>query len=392
MKSVKTLSLPVWLPEEAQDIVKILNDVQESSTMFVGGCVRNALLNEIETDIDLATTHKPDAVLKILSEAGLKVVPTGIEHGTITAVKNNIAVEVTTLREDVATYGRHADVKFSKDWQQDAVRRDFTMNALYMDLDGNIYDPTGEGIEDLENRNVKFVGDADSRIKEDYLRILRFFRFNAQYGQDDIDQNTLAICTDNKDGLKQLSRERITKEFFKIIYSDRAVDVLDTMFKAEILDVLRGKEYNVNALTKLMELQTHHQSFVDDFSIPLTRYFILSGAKAKFHDDILIFSKAQAAFVIKLETIARADLYQDEKSIKRTMIQHGRDFTLQGYFLLSALDKINYAQSIFDLISNWEIPECPITGEMLLKEGYQTGPELGQELERRKQEWLEEIL
>ncbi|MEM7618751.1 MAG: hypothetical protein AAF244_05170, partial [Pseudomonadota bacterium] len=163
-------------------------------------------------------------------------------------------------------------------------------------------------------------------------------------------------------------------------------------FQAEILDALRGQEYNADALTKLIELQAHHQSLADAFSIPLTRYFILSGARAKFHDDVLIFSKTQAAFVIKLETISRADLYQDEKSIKRTMIQHGRDFTLQGYFLLSAFDEINHTQSIFDLIANWEIPECSITGEMLLKEGYRTGPELGQELERRKEEWLEEII
>lgn len=392
MKSIKTISLPDWIFEEARKIVRLLNEGEHAQTLFVGGCVRNSLLGAAATDIDLATQYTPDEVMKILSQANVKVIPTGIDHGTVTAVENGISMEVTTLRKDVKTDGRHAVVEFSDDWHADASRRDFTMNALYMDLKGNVFDPTGQGLDDLNQRHIRFVGDAIKRIQEDYLRILRFFRFHAQYGDANINPDILQICAAHNDGIKQLSRERITQEFFKILKTAQADKVLGVMFQANILKEIRGKNYNAEYLKTLIQLQDIHKDIIESFSIILARYFIVSGAKAKFHDDFLNFSKAQANFIIRLEVIANEAFFLDEKTIKKTMVKQGRELTFQGYLLLCAQNKIAEDEAITTLIKTWPIPECPITGETLLKEGYPTGPELGQELERRKEEWLETVI
>ena len=393
MKSVQKILIPSWIGEEAQKILKILGgDGDAPKTLFVGGCVRNTMLDAAPTDIDLATQYTPDEVIEILSKENIKTIPTGIDHGTVTAVMNKTPIEITTLRKDMNTDGRHANVKFTLNYEDDAARRDFTMNALYMDLLGNVFDPTGQGVQDLNNRHIRFVGKAAERIEEDYLRILRFFRFNAQYGVDEINNDTLRICGNSANGLKQLSRERITQEFLKILRTNRAPEILDAMFGVGILEILKGSEYQSQYLQNLINIQNQHHDIIDEFSIVMARYFIVSGGKAAFHDDVLLFSNAQIKFVIKLETISNEIFFQNEKTIKKTMIHHGRDVTLQGYLLLIAQNKIADMPEMFDVITNWQIPKCPITGDTLIKEGYQTGPELGDELARRKEEWLENLL
>lgn len=186
--------------------------------LFVGGCVRNALIGAVVNDIDIATDATPENVTKIARTAGFKVIPTGIDHGTVTVFANGIAHEVTTFRKDVETDGRHAVVCFSTDVAEDAARRDFTMNALYAQADGVVVDPLG-GLPDLLARRVRFVGDADARITEDYLRILRFFRFFAWYGDpaQGVDAEGLAACAAHSAGIGTLSRERVGAEFRKLL-------------------------------------------------------------------------------------------------------------------------------------------------------------------------------
>ncbi|MEC8664362.1 MAG: CCA tRNA nucleotidyltransferase, partial [Pseudomonadota bacterium] len=160
----------------------LLNEGRENPmALFVGGCVRNALIGAGTTDIDIATIHTPQQTTEILSADGIQVIPTGVDHGTVTAVIDSVHYEITTLRRDVETTGRHAVVAFTADWREDAMRRDFTMNTLLADCDGNVYEPLGLGVEDAKSGRVVFVGEAEERIKEDYLRILRFFRFHAFY-------------------------------------------------------------------------------------------------------------------------------------------------------------------------------------------------------------------
>ncbi len=210
----------------------------------VGGAVRNALLGMSADEIDVATTALPEEVVRRVQSAGFKAVPTGIEHGTVTVVVDGTPFEVTTLRQDVETYGRHAKVAFGRDWKADAERRDFTINAFSVRRDGGVYDYVG-GLADLAARRVRFIGDAKQRIEEDYLRILRFFRFHAAYGTSEHpDAAGLAACIAGREGLDQLSRERVRMELMKLVVAPHAVPTLVAMTDAGLtLRVLGSISY-----------------------------------------------------------------------------------------------------------------------------------------------------
>lgn len=243
----KTIRIQPWMnAPETKAVMGALYGEEggdEPLALFVGGCVRNALLAEPVEDIDLATKLTPDEVTQRLEAAGIKVIPTGIDHGTVTAVLNGRGFEITTLRKDIETDGRRAVVAFAETWREDAERRDFTMNTLLADDLGNVYDPIGRGLSDLEARKVIFVGQAEQRIEEDYLRILRFFRFHALYGVGKPDEAALKACKAHATHISSLSAERITQEFFKIISVDKPVDVLGVMLDNNILpELLRAKD------------------------------------------------------------------------------------------------------------------------------------------------------
>ncbi|GHD98332.1 poly(A) polymerase [Defluviimonas sp. 20V17] len=223
--------------------------------LFVGGCVRNALLGAPVADVDIATDARPETVTKLAENAGLRAVPTGAEHGTITVVSGGIAHEVTTFRRDVETFGRHATVAFTTDPADDAARRDFTMNALYATPEGELLDPLG-GLPDLQARRLRFVGDPTSRIREDYLRILRFFRFHAWYGdpQEGLDPEGIAACAENLDGLAGLSRERIGAEMRKLLAAADPAPAIGPMAVIGVLNaVLPGAD--PRALPPLIHLE-----------------------------------------------------------------------------------------------------------------------------------------
>ena len=218
-----------WLREGPLPRLLDVLDRDGEEARVVGGAVRNALLGEPVGDIDVATTAVPEEVMRRAEAAGFKPVPTGIEHGTVTVVIDGTPFEVTTLREDVETFGRHARVAFGRDWRRDAERRDFTMNALYAARDGTIHDHVG-GLADLEERRVRFIGDPARRIAEDYLRILRFFRFHAAYGHGgQPDADGLAACIAARAGLETLSRERVRMEMLKLLVAPHAVPALAAM-------------------------------------------------------------------------------------------------------------------------------------------------------------------
>jgi poly(A) polymerase len=218
---------------------------------FVGGVVRNALLGKPVSDIDIATPHEPRAVLQRLEAASIKAVPTGLEHGTITAIVGGKPFEVTSLRRDIATDGRRAVVSFTTDWALDAQRRDFTMNALYADAAGGVFDTVG-GVADLKAGRVRFVGDPAQRIREDYLRILRLFRFHAWYGKGALDAAALAACEAEKSGLTRLSGERIAKEMLKLLEAENPAAVLTAMESAGILAELIPGPVNLARLQRLV--------------------------------------------------------------------------------------------------------------------------------------------
>ena len=387
LNSSKKITPPEWMVDaRAQKLMEIIGGA-EGRSRFVGGCVRNQLLNRSVEDIDIATQFTPVDVMACLKDKGVKAIPTGIDYGTVTAVIDSQPFEITTLRKDIETDGRHADVAFTDDWGEDAKRRDFTMNTLLADMEGNIYDPTGQGLVDLKARRVVFVGEPAKRIAEDYLRILRFFRFHAFYGQGEMDQAALQACQEASDKISSLSRERITSEFLKILSVDMAPFILKIMFDHKVLSDLVDKNYQEKILRNLYE----KQSVIRAENV-LSRLFVMAGNKARLYEDALRLSHAQKNFLVKLEMAFNPVFYADEKAVKKAIFHHGNELMLQGYLLLIANGQVEEDHAMIDTLQNWQAPQCPITGDMLIAEGYVTGPDLGQELTRRQEEWLESII
>ena len=251
MAGLASLKGAPWLERvETRAVVAALAAVG-AEARFVGGTVRNALMGLPVTDIDLATPAEPERVMAAARAAGLTAIPTGLPHGTVTIVANHVPFEVTTLREDVETFGRHARVAFTADWAADARRRDFTMNALYCDGTGTVYDPIG-GYGDLLARRVRFIGSARDRIREDYLRILRFFRFHAVYGVGPLDNEGLAASVRERHGLDHLSGERVRSELVRLLGAPRAVESLSLMAETGLLLAILGRVPRLNRLTALM--------------------------------------------------------------------------------------------------------------------------------------------
>ena len=236
---------------EVKKIFKVIEEFSSTSEIrYVGGCVRKVINNEVIDDIDLAVNLNPDEVLEILKKNNIKFYKTGIDHGTITALINNQKFEITSLRKDISTDGRHAKVEFSNDWNEDASRRDFTINSIYADIDGNLFDPFG-GKKDLENGEVKFIGEADKRIKEDYLRILRYVRFFLNYSKKKHNPNITKTIKKNLDGFNKISSERLLEEFKKLIYSYGFFKLTKDIFCFEIIKLIFPQFKNINIFEKL---------------------------------------------------------------------------------------------------------------------------------------------
>jgi poly(A) polymerase len=244
------LAAAPWLGAPATRRLLAALEAGGKRARVVGGAVRNTLLGLATSDIDVATDALPEEVMRTARAARLKVIPTGIAHGTVTIVVAGKPFEVTTLRRDVETHGRHATVAFTDDWRADAERRDFTMNALYCDARGVLFDPVG-GLADLERHRVRFIGDAHQRIREDYLRILRFFRFSAQYGDGQIDASGLEACIAERAGLARLSAERVRAELLKLLDAPHVLYVLDVMHAAGLLADVLGCSPDMRTLRRL---------------------------------------------------------------------------------------------------------------------------------------------
>lgn len=361
----------------------------ECNALFVGGCVRNAMLGVEVSDIDIATKLTPDRVQEILSDAGIKTVPTGIEHGTVTAVIGGKSFEITTLRKDVETDGRRAVVSFCDNWAQDAARRDFTMNTLLADQEGFIYDPLGNGVEDLKARKVMFVGDPDGRIAEDYLRILRFFRFHAFYGQGAPDKAGLRACRAAADKISTLSIERITQEFLKILSLDDPVHIIELMFDHNILKNVQFPEYDP-------AFMAHFCTFQNRYGLRsiASRLFALAGLNMSHVETLRGSLLLPKVFIKDIEAISKVlalpDLDNDQ-AVKVAVYKFGRVPTAQALMIELAQDRVmnGYARVALDVIQNWDVPTCPVNGGDLIKEGITPGPALGDELARREQEWID---
>ncbi len=237
IQKIKRSFFPFYKSPKTKKIFHILNAENKKQAMFVGGCVRKYMLNEKIDDIDIATTLTPDEVIKKFENSDVKVKKTGIEHGTLTLVFEDQKFEITTLRHDISTDGRHANIEFTENWREDSERRDFTINAIYLDQKGKVFDPQ-LGLEDLKKNKVKFIGNPNTRIKEDYLRILRFLRFSIQYRSFDISDQTQKAIKLNLNGITKLSKERLYGELEKIIQLKNFYDLFKNKFLFDIFKLI----------------------------------------------------------------------------------------------------------------------------------------------------------
>ena len=254
MQSTDRLDPQPWMIAAETVAVMAALSSAGGEARFVGGCVRDALLGRPVSDIDIATHEPPERVMNLLARGGIKAIPTGIKHGTVTAVVGTRHFEITTLRRDVETYGRHAKVEYTNDWQADAARRDFTINTLFCAADGTVYDPFG-GLADLRARRVRFVGDAEARIREDVLRLLRFFRFYAYYGAAPPDPAALAACRALAPLLPTLSGERVCGETLKLLLAPDPAAVFETMRDNDVLRHFLPEAKRIDRLRALVGVE-----------------------------------------------------------------------------------------------------------------------------------------
>lgn len=349
---------------------------------FVGGAVRNEVLGLPVTDFDIATDAPPERTLALCRDAGLKAIPTGIEHGTVTIVVDREPVEVTTLRRDVETDGRRAVVAFTDDWEEDAARRDFTLNALYLDADGTLYDPTGCGIADARARRIRFVGDPETRIREDVLRILRFFRFHASYGRGRSDSAGLAACARLAPSMARLSGERIWKELSRLLAAAGARDVLLTMAEAGVASHLWDGPVDAGRAAALISLEEAHSLAPD----PVRRLAALiaepdgAGAVA----DRLRLSNAEARRVITA-IATPADAPSDDRVRRAAVYRHGAEAFADARLLWAARTGEDVAADLA-VAAGWTPPAFPLGGGDVTRLGIPPGPRVG-ELLRRAEEW-----
>jgi len=380
-----------WMQTSA--VQALFTALPEGSLRFVGGCVRNALWGEPVGDIDLACQLDPNAVTKALGAGGIRYVPTGIDHGTVTAVIEGIPYEITSLRRDVETDGRRATVAYTTDWAEDAQRRDLTINALYADLSGRVFDPTDQGLEDLQSHKFRFVGEADERVREDYLRILRFFRFLAWYGgEEKVDAASLKACRENQKGLKSLSVERVWMEMKKLLAAPNPVRACHIMLTNGILEVLFPEANNVDGLEAVVKLETREGLAPD----PLLRLMSMSAREPlqiALFTKRLKMSKAESA---RLRDWANdgAQLSTDmpEKNQLAAIYKSGKSVISDRARLRAAgeVDPIQSAQwmRLAKLASDWTVPTFPVNGKDLTQAGVPNGPGMGKALRALEALWI----
>ncbi|MEM7210869.1 MAG: CCA tRNA nucleotidyltransferase [Pseudomonadota bacterium] len=339
---------------------------------FVGGCVRNALMRLPASDIDIATPLLPDEVVRRLEDANLKVIPTGLAHGTVTAVADGEPIEVTTFRRDVQTDGRHAVVAFTDEIAVDASRRDFTMNALYADASGLVIDPLG-GLRDLEARLIRFIGDPGDRIREDFLRILRFFRFHAWYGAPGIDADGLAACADLADGLAGLARERVGWEFRKLLSAADPAPAVAAMQVAGVLHrCLPGAE--ATSLAPLIDAE-QRAGREPDWRIRLAALGSDSSASQ------LKLSRTEERF---LEQIRAA---QSAASDAEAAYRQCRDAAIAAALIRASVtgEDLGPAMQAIDIGAT---AVFPLKAKDLIAVGHSPGPDLGSALRRAEDRWV----
>jgi poly(A) polymerase len=396
-----TLELPItepigkihpqpWMTAPETRVVLDALTAQGIEARFIGGCVRDALLKRPVRDVDIASPEPPEKVMALLSENGIKVVPTGIDHGTVTAVVEKMQFEITTLRVDVETDGRRAKVAFTDDWIADAARRDFTINAMSCTVNGDVYDYFN-GLEDLGHGTIRFVGNARARIDEDVLRLLRFFRFFALFGRPPPDKDALAACRERASGIRLLSGERVRVEIFRTLMATDPADVFQLMWENGILDHVLPEAGNVGRLRMMSWLDTRAIRIDSVAAHPVRRLAALLDTDAGGAEAIAERLKMANRQKARLVTMAAppfpidpdAGLHTIHQALRKVGSAAVRDLTLLNWAgELAVTPRLPHSrtESWIELINaadSWEQPQFPLRGRDALASGVHHGPEVG---------------
>ena len=395
-KKLKKIFFPFY---KSKDIKKLFNILEKNKSkniqvaMFVGGCVRKFLENKDIDDIDIASIFSPEELKEKFKYSEFKIIETGIEHGSVTVILNSSKFEITTLRQDIKTDGRHAQVSFINNWEDDSSRRDFTINAIYMDRKGKIYDPQN-GREDLKNRQLKFIGEPSSRIEEDYLRIIRFIRFSIYYNISHSEPKIIEAVKLNLSGIKSLSKERILNELYKI-------------FKLKNINILlENKEIKNIFLISFPEFK-----YLDR----LEKFFLLTKTNILFQFPEIIFSillvdkkdnyqyfchkykvsnklKKNLSFIAKNYINFKEEKNYLKKDLKKNIYRIGKKNIkdLLGFVYCAELNfSIKQLNNIVNEINRIDIPNFPFNGQYLMKQGLHDGKKIGYALKELEKEWVQ---
>ncbi len=381
--------------KEAKSIFSALENQDKSNKlMFVGGCVRKLLNKESVNDIDIATNLNPEELKNILRKNNINFIETGIAHGTITVVINNIKFEITTLRKDVSTDGRHANVEFISDWDMDAKRRDFTINAIYSNLKGEIHDPL-DGLKDLENKIIKFIGDPNERIREDYLRILRYFRFYTQYSNHQHDIEIVQAIKRGLNGITKISKERILDEFFKILNLKNFFELFNDRFSCSVILTIfpQLKHYD-----RFRVIHNIPNKIINRLNIPLILSILLidNSDNCEFFLYKFKFSnrnKNRILFLLnKYKKINIKELLDKQKLIKLAYLNNTAeiiDLLIFFTFVSEEID-VNIVEKHISFLDKLRLPVFPITADYLkLKYNFSESKELGLALKKLEQSWID---
>ena len=377
--------------KENKKLISILNPTNlETHTQFVGGCVRKAIERKLTTDIDLATVYKPEEVKKILLKNNYKVLDLAIKYGSITTFSKNYKYEITSLRKDIKPDGRHTEIQLTNNWLEDSLRRDFTINAIYCDKFGKIFDPVS-GIKDLKNKKINFIGSPDLRIKEDYLRILRFIRFSLEYNSNIKDHNIMRIINKNLRFLKFISQERLfielkkileLKSLFTINNKDYFKKIISQVYKIKFFERLN----RVRILNKKLGLKFNYLQLLSILLVGYDRKYIHFSKEFRLSNK----DKDYLNFIYEQFKLLKNKPYGYQK-IRHQIYFYKKDLTLDFLNFIFCVNKEINLKTLIKyrlFIKKFKVPRFPISGDFLIKKGFKQGKKLGKKLEFLKNSWI----
>mgnify|MGYP001499809533 CR=1 FL=1 len=392
INEIKRNLFPFYKDKELKFVFKKIQEGSSADTVtarFVGGCVRKYLSNDNTDDIDIATTLSADQIKEKFKDTKFNVVETGIKHGTVTIVTDKYNLEITTLRKDVETFGRHAKVEYIDDWQLDSERRDFTINAIYLDINGKIFDPQ-MGTIDLKNNNVKFIGDPQKRIEEDYLRIIRFLRFKIMYDSK-AELSTINAIKQNLDGIKKISKERILTELYKILDLKNFINLNENTYLKEIFSLIFPEFENLKRLERLVKIcdytqvnkelllavllideKNNHEYFIH-------KYNVSNNIKENLHmfTKNLIMMRANKDFFKK---DLQKNIYLNEKN-------HLIDLNILNFVINEKLKLKDFSETLKKILQSKK-QKFPVDGKYLMDNGMKQGSQMGKVLKKIEKEWI----